>query len=460
MRRGNSITSGVTHFNFFWEPDGAGCGGSPLCGCCDFMGAVSRREAVPRVQVRAHPEPSPPTRQPWGDENRSNLPLVAGSASLTDLARMPHAARVSVRDALRLRAAALDLLSGRQSGWERLPPCSAETWDVFLRTERCALALKSRLAAPGPGIDAAATRELQRILSARGQLLHIGQLAATHGIPTIVLKGGVAVFTSSAPVDVHDVDVLVQPVNAERLAELLDKEGFSATGPAGTAHLAQRIAPHTVQIEVHFALNEFELTDGLWSRARALDGVAGLSRLGAADHLWHLLLHSVVTHPHRRGCMRDVLLAAEALADCAPSDLKGVERLVGGHPLAKPLGDQLAMAREQRDGVPTKDRFRREAAANYVLRGPLGWLGFSKFWTGAFVSALFSQLGSTDCRRHEWAQAWTRPDFPSPWVLAARLERRAPRLGRWCRTSVKVARLICARIAAFPIAVAARRLTS
>src|SRR5207248_2792575 len=229
---------------------------------------------------------------------------------------------------------------------------------------------------------------LQRILSARGQLLHIGRLAAAHAIPAIVLKGGVAALTSAAPVDLHDVDVLVRPHDTEQLAALLDQEGFQANGPDATAHLAQRVSPNAVQIEVHFALNDVEVTEAMWERARPLDRAAGLSRLGAADHLWHLLVHSVVTHPHRRGALRDVLLAAQALGGCSPAEVKEVERLIAGYQLCQPLGDVLAMARELRSGLPVQDRFRREAAANYLLRGPLGWLGFSRFWTSAFLSAL------------------------------------------------------------------------
>lgn len=485
MSRGNSVTSGVTHFNFFWEPGGGGCGDSPLCGSYDIMGAVSRREAVPCVQVRAHLEPGPPTRRTWGDENEvettrggvhrkkpSDVPkraerrrqrpgvttlpqgCVAVRLLLPTLGRPTRvSARANVRDVLRLRAAALDLLGGGQPDW---PRCSARTWDVFLRTERCALALKSRLSAPAPGIEEAATRELQRVLSARGQLLRIGQLARAHDIPAIVLKGGAAALTSPAPVDVQDVDVLVPPLQAEQLAELLDREGFSSTGPAGTAHLAQRIAPNTVQIEVHFALNDVELTDAMWERARPLDGVPGLSRFGAADHLWHLLVHSVVTHPYRRGSLRDVLLTAEALRECAPGELREMERRIAAHPLSSHLSGLWAMAREFGDGSPVRDRFRREAAANYVLRGPLAWLGFSRFWTTAFLSALFAQLGGATDRRLEWATAWQRPPFPSPWGFAARLEHRWPTLGRWCRTATKVARLIAARAAAWPVAAVVR----
>jgi len=377
---------------------------------------------------------------------------------------MEVSARASVRDALRLRAAALDLLGGRQPDWSDLAASSAGTWDVFLRTERCALALKARIAAaerevPDP-VERAATRELQRILSARGQLLRIGHLGAAHGIPAIVLKGGVAALISPAPVDVQDVDVLARPLQAERLAGLLDEEGFLGTGPAGTAHLAQRISPNAVQIEVHFALNDIEVTDGMWNHARPLDGAAGLSRLGAADHLWHLLVHTVVTHPHRRGALRDVLLAGEALRDCSPVDLEDVERRIAIHPLSQTLDELLDMARELRDGLPVRDRFRRDAAANYVLRGPLGWLAFSRFWTPAFVSALFAQLGGPAGRRAEWALACHRPQWSSPWGFAARLELRSPRIGRWSRTAVRITRLIVVRMAAWPVALAARRLAS
>src|SRR5256884_2834048 len=291
----------------------------------------------------------------------------------------------ATRDAVGLRAAALSILAGREPNWTRLQRCSAATWQLFFRTERCALALKSRLAAAGCAvpdrvraeIERAATRELQRILSARGQLLRIGRLAAAHAIPAIVLKGGVAALASAAPVDLHDVDVLVPSHQAEQLAALLDKEGFHATGPEGTSHLSQRVAPNAVQIEVHFAIQDMEVSDATWRRARRLAGALGLSSLDAVDHLWHLLVHTVVTHPHRRGALRDVLLAAEALAGCSPAEVTEVERLIAGHPLFQPLSDVLAMARQLRGGLPMQDRFRREAAANYVLRGPLGWLGYS-----------------------------------------------------------------------------------
>jgi Uncharacterised nucleotidyltransferase len=371
--------------------------------------------------------------------------------------------RASVRDALRLRAAALQVLSGRTDRTSFLERSDA-TWDVFLRAERCALALKTRLVAadsPVPQqVESAATRELQRILSARGQLRRIGQLVTAHDMEAVVLKGGVAALMSSAPVDLSDVDVLVRAPQAEQLAALLDAEGFRGTGLAGAAHLAPSFTPNAIHVEVHFALNEFEPDEGVWGRIRPVNGVAGLWRLGAADHLWQLLVHTVVIHAYRRGAVRDLSLIAQALGVCNPAELAAVEDWVRAHPLSQRLHDQLAMARELRDGLPLQDRFRREAAANYVLLGSFGWLGFSRFWTTAFVGALFAQLGSATERRLEWSLARQPPTFTSPWSLAVRLERRWPRFGRWCRSVVKVARLIVVRAVAWPVAFAARRLAT
>src|SRR5207253_7432123 len=106
--------------------------------------------------------------------------------------------RASIRDALRLRAAVLQVLSGRSQS-PSLQSGSVCTWDVFLRTERCALALKSRLVMAGAGapnvLAAAATGELPRLLSPRGQPLRLSPLALAHDTPPIPLKGGAAAPT-------------------------------------------------------------------------------------------------------------------------------------------------------------------------------------------------------------------------------------------------------------------------
>src|SRR3989442_5027911 len=172
---------------------------------------------------------------------------------------MKVSARASVRDALRLRAAAIDVLGGGQPDWTQLARFSAGTWEVFLRTERCALALKARIAAAErvvpDHVETAATRELQRILSARGQLLRIGQLAAAHGIPAIVLKGGVAALASAAPVDLADADVVVRAPHAQRLAEVIGRGGFRSIRSDPPGLLAARLAPHAVHIRGRISID-------------------------------------------------------------------------------------------------------------------------------------------------------------------------------------------------------------
>src|SRR2546430_17169850 len=95
---------------------------------------------------------------------------------------MKVSARASVRDALRLRAAAIDVLGGGQPDWTQLARSSHGTWDAFLRTERCALVLKARIAAaeregPDP-IEAACTRAPASTRSGGCYLQRLGCSAA------------------------------------------------------------------------------------------------------------------------------------------------------------------------------------------------------------------------------------------------------------------------------------------
>src|SRR5690348_14692465 len=121
--------------------------------------------------------------------NTRSLPSAAATVPLhrSPCGLVPSLSRANVRDALRLRAVALQILSG-SSGRPAFPSCSDRTWNVFLRTERCAMALKALLVAAGGGrvpdqIEQAAAREVQGVLSAHGQLERIARLVRAHGIP-------------------------------------------------------------------------------------------------------------------------------------------------------------------------------------------------------------------------------------------------------------------------------------
>ena len=371
------------------------------------------------------------------------------------MSRIDHQS-ASVSDALLLRAWALDLFGGR--GLQRHPSDSLATWELFLRSERCALPLRARLAARSPLLERLATVELQRALSARAQLLEIGRLAAAHRLEPIVLKGGVAAL-SDDPVDLADVDVLVRQEQSELLANLLNQRGYGSAIAGSAAHLPARFGPESVPIEVHFAINDLEEIGELRARAQPMPGCPGLWRLSPPDHLWHLLVHSVVSHPERRGCLRDVLLITSAAQQCSPVELADVTGRIARSSRTSALSGMLALARAAGGGVDGTDCFRQEAAANYLLRDRFPWLARWRVLP-PMATTVFVLLGSRWDRQAEWAAVLRRrvPSEPSTWKVLAALQRRAPRLGDMTRRLLRVGRLVVARLFAWPIAARAKRL--
>jgi len=330
------------------------------------------------------------------------------------------------------------------------------------------LPLRSRLALESPPslpagaarvLEARATAELQRVLSIQGQLREIQQLATVHHLQPIVLKGGVAALTGAEPVSIDDLDVLVAGEQAGLLGRLLDERGYRplSAGGGSPAHLPARFAPNAVQVEVHFSIPDLDQTPELCAGVRPFPGFPGLWRLGPADHLWHVLVHSVVTHPYRRGCLRDVVLASAAAGECSPADLESVASRIAGHPQRNSLGAMLELAEAVGRGKAVPDRFRTDAAANYLLRTRFSWLGRSRALvpTG---NSVFVMLGSRSDRRAEWALVLSPPKVPSPFRLLAAIEHRWPRLGRSSRRLLRTARLALLRPLAWHIAASARRL--
>jgi len=182
----------------------------------------------------------------------------------------------------------------------------------------------------------------------------------------------------------------------------------------------------------------------------------GLSRLSAADHLWHILVHTVVSHPYRRGCLRDVVLTAQALRDVAASDLADVRSRIAQHAHAAPLAALLAMGESLLRGEPAVDQFSSHAAAHYLLRHRFAWLvrwrALSPMTTTVFVL-----LGDRPDRRVEWGDAWNVSPA-STWSLLAALQRLWPRLGRGFRGLLRAVRIPVGRVLAVPVAARARSL--
>ena len=377
----------------------------------------------------------------------------------------------TVDGALSLRAWALDLLLARRPGDRSTRPDfvgsdSPATWELFLRSERCALPLRSRLVLesrtslhPGPVqvLQARAISELQRILSARGQLLQIRELAAVHGFEPIVLKGGVATLSGNEPVDVDDVDVLLAEEPAGLLGSLLDDRGYRSIASWTVAHLAPRFAPEAVSVEVHFAIKDADQIPELRARARPFAGFPGLWRLSSSDHLWHLLVHSVVTHPYRRGCIRDVVLTSSAARDCSQAELDEVTGRIARHRQGRLLTAMLELAKAVYSGASVTDPFRAEAAANYLLRARFGWAARWRVLS-PMGTTVFVLLGCRMDRQAEWVEAITRPPLPSSWGFLAAMQRRWPRLGDASQRILRILRLVLGRLLAWPVATSARRL--
>ncbi|HEY0026018.1 MAG TPA: nucleotidyltransferase family protein [Longimicrobium sp.] len=289
---------------------------------------------------------------------------------------MPPPPRPS--DALRLRAWSLPLLSGAPPGPP--PPVSPDTWDLFLRGERCAIALRAAVVARGHSgdvpaaaarvLEARATRELQRALAARAEILRIGSLLAGRGGHGIVLKGGAAALSGTV-LDVQDVDLLVPAGAARELAGCLAAAGYRAAeadpweGATEAFHLAPRAARGGLAVEVHVRIPYVDEVEP-WRDPRP-SGVPGIALLPPEDHAWHVLVHAVEHHAERRGCLRDLLLLRAALAACGAGQTALVHERASRHPASAALLAMLDMAGALLAGTPPGDPFRGQAALRYLL---------------------------------------------------------------------------------------------
>jgi hypothetical protein len=278
----------------------------------------------------------------------------------------PRAARV--REALALRRWALPALCGAPGA---APEVSREGWSTFLRSERCALALLALGdAVLGEGAKTArrlATIETQRVLSAGAQLHALGTRARREGWPLVVLKGGVPLAEGRQGADLVDVDVLASPEHARALDAALATSGYEAHGRNASHRLPERTSPDAVQVEIHTGVPG--LGGAAEFIARAVPArTPGLLAPHPADHLWHLLLHTVAQHTGRRGSLRELVVLADALGRCAPEDVASAEARAGGRSDGPALLAQLELARALREHrPPADDPFAGMAAGVYVI---------------------------------------------------------------------------------------------
>lgn len=318
----------------------------------------------------------------------------------------------SLAELLELRRWVLDCLSGatplRSSIDSLALNSSREAWSYLLGVERCALPLAAALRdralrangalelSPGAAdaLRDAARVETSRVRSARAQLAQIELLARTHGLRAVVLKGHPALM-HPACVDVSDVDLLLTPEHGQALAQKLEALGYRA-GPVGDVqkHLASRVAPGLLPIEIHTRLTRTQQRDevcAMLDRAIPLEDSSGVYRLAPRDHLWHVLHHAIVEHPARRGTVRDLLVIAAAVHLCSDDDLAKIAHDIARHPSVGVLRPALIQARTLRDPGELYDRFKREAAARFIV-GRGAYVALWKRLPVAFDAA-FLRLG-------------------------------------------------------------------
>lgn len=360
--------------------------------------------------------------------------------------------RAAVRNAagaLRLRAWALAALATPEP--PPPPALDAGAWRVFLRRERCALALSARCGAAVAGDPVAAARlarsaaaERRRIASARRLLALLGGWLAERGATGIVLKGG-AEALGRAPVDLEDVDVLVSPALAAGAAAALDAAGLRALGPlpatgpgAGQWHLAPRRAPGGVRVEVHVSIPQLEGTDA-WAGAAPL--APGLGTLAPAEHLWHVLVHGAVHHPERRAALRELLLAGAAASRCSSAELDMVRSRIGAHPDASALGRLLDLAAALAAGRAPGDGFRASAATQYLLLQLVPGARLPRRVLAAFAASAA-------------ALAAGGPGYRTLWGVRLVRDRR----GRAGRTALRAGAMAATAPAALAVALLGRRL--
>ncbi len=351
-----------------------------------------------------------------------------------------------IAEALHLRRWALPIIldaEGRIDSSEPPPAVSLPAWRLFLAGERCAIALHAaveRMRLPLPAdvsveLQQQQLVELQRALSARGQLRGLAERTASHGWKLIVLKGGVEIARGGS-VDVADLDILLRPDEAVALAAQLDAEGDYqplAEDPLENGftpgHLAGRFAPGGVQVEIHYQVRGFSDASALVERAVALPELPGVWGLHPADHLYHLLWHATEHHPDRAGRLRELYLLARSARTAEGSVLREVEARVGSLERGEEAMKQLRLVSSRLAGGPSEDEFHLTAALRYLLLGSprlhraprrmrlyLGHAVFQMPRGGAALRTWFARLGSTAAQPVSSA-AFRGIERRFPWLL-------------------------------------------
>jgi hypothetical protein len=325
-----------------------------------------------------------------------------------------------VAECLALRRWALSLLTRSATPAEivaQFPNPSSGAWTLFLATEAFSGALSARLrdaAADLPpqardSLERSTRAEVQRVMAARAQLAAIDGICDECGIEPIVLKGGVHAVDGGEAFDLGDIDLMLASSDLHALQRaMVDRGGYDLDIPPGFQVGTPRGQLRTsegIVVELH---DELDVGLGIpvlanthATGSQRLHGRRRLRRLAPPSHLVYCVQHTTTHHPFRRGHLRDLLLIADAMDDCAPDELDSARALLHQGTAATVYEKTLILADAMRSGSPAgsaEDSFRRTAAGKYAMSA---WFpnGSASRFAPAIDHVMHFAESTTDARR-------------------------------------------------------------
>lgn len=260
---------------------------------------------------------------------------------------------------------------------------------------------------------------------------------------------------SDASLDLVDLDLLLEPVTASDLASALERIGYRATGHSNPRHLRARSRDGGVSIEIHTTLDlsGAPLPRQVWNGLVPIPRL-GLFRLGAAEHLWHLLQHVVLGHPERRGLLRELLLLQHAVGECNEAQLGDVRKQIHEDDERERLLEVLAEVEALQRGNATQPLV-HVAARFHAVRSLLDGMPLPHSLEGYVYRWAFGWLFGREARRRLWEEVLWQGLEPTSHHHIKLAEHTAPLLGRAYRVSLRTLRAIAAMTIAIPAALAA-----